>query len=119
MKENINIEKYIEDYEKGTLLINQIARLEHSNYNTIDYCINKYYQKIGKERVKPKIKNIGEKNRKNIDIEKYIKDYESGKISIPEIAQIEDVHPNTINSRVNEYYEKKGKKRCDIIRKIN
>lgn len=110
-RKDINIEKYIEDYEKGTLSIAQIAKLEKSTYSTIDFHINKYYKKIGKERAKQKRKRNGGKNKKDIDLRKYIEGYESQKLSIDEIAKMEKIHPNTLRSKLDAYYENIGKKR--------
>lgn len=47
------------------------------------------------------------KKSSEIPIEKYIKDYENGKITVVEIARKEGSSEPTINKRINEYYSKK------------
>ena len=41
-----------------------------------------------------------------IQIEKYIKDYELRRMTVSEIAKIEDVSESTIYKKINEYYER-------------
>lgn len=128
-RKNIDIEKYIEDFENEKITVNQIAMQENVSNPIIYKKLDEYYAKIGKERPRhkktsPKVsymnltakdkktkRIINNKGKKNIDIESYIDDYEKQRKTIEEIANAENVSVSTINKRVNEYYEKIGKER--------
>lgn len=128
-RRNIDIEKYIEDFENEKITVNQIAMQENVSNTTIYKKLDEYYAKIGKERPRHKKTSsnffnmnltskdektkriINHNGKKNIDIESYIYDYEKRNITIEEIANKENVSVSTINKRVNEYYEKNGKER--------
>ena len=44
-----------------------------------------------------------------MNIEKYIENYENGKISIQEIADLEDRNQDTIHKYLQNYYKEQGK----------
>lgn len=109
-KKKIDIAKYIKDYENGLLSVEEIAKKENTSKVTINIRINKYYEEIGKSRKKISKEKI-------IDMEKYIKDYEAGLLSVKEIAKRENTTTVTINVKMNEYYRKNGKRRPVLKRK--
>lgn len=100
---DIDIEKYIEQFERREMSLSAIARKENVSEVTINKRINEYYEKKGKERPKFKWKKI-----LKIDIEKYIERYEKKEITVYKIAQDEKVSRDTITRRIEEYYEQKG-----------
>lgn len=128
-RKNIDIEKYIEDFENERITVNQIAMQENVSNPTIYKRLDEYYTERGKERprhkkISPKVsymnltykgkktkRIVNHEGKKNIDIESYIDDYEKQKKTIEEIANAENVSVSTINKRINEYYEKNGKER--------
>lgn len=105
-KKEIPVENYIEGYEEGKITVEEIAKKYEVSNATINIRINEYYKSIGKKR--PQIKRKS-KTKKDINIEKYIKDYENEKITVEQIADKEGVSTTTIRNRMNDYYNKIGK----------
>lgn len=103
---DIDIEQYISDYEKRKITATQIAALEGVSITTINNRIDEYYMERKKERPK-----FARSVSKTINIEKYISDYENGKITVQEIAEREDLCISSTNAKINEYYLKRKKKR--------
>ena len=100
-----NIEKYVEDYEKGTIHPWQIAAKEGVSEATIITRLKEYYAIQGKQLPKPKRENV----RKKVNIEKYVEDYEKGTMHPSQIAVKEGVCEATIINRLKEYYATRGK----------
>lgn len=105
--EPINIEVYIPMFEKGEILLGEIAKREDLSITTISKKIDEYYEKVGKKR--PKF--TGGKKKVEIDIEKYIKMHEERKITLRKIAEKENASVSVVERRIQEYYEKEGKKK--------
>jgi len=100
-RRKLEIEKYIKDYENGMIPAWQIAIKEGSNESKVRRAIKEYYDKQGKEV--PKV--VSRYRIKEFDIEKYIEDYENGKISISKIAEIEKTDRMRVSRKINEYYD--------------
>ena len=109
-----DIEKYIKDYEEGKITIKEIANQENVCERTIMRRIDEYYSEKGIEKLEIRKQS----RRLNINIEKYIKDYEEGKITKKEIANQENVCESTIKRRIDEYYSEKGIERPDFRKRI-
>lgn len=106
MKE-VNIGKYIEDYELRRITISEIAVKEKVSIPTVKNRLDKYYEQSENER--PDFEEI--RKRQIEIIKKYIKDYEDRKISAQEIADKERFGYKTVLERIHEYYEAKGTER--------
>ena len=106
----IDIKKYIDDLEKGFITQSTIMEIEGVSRTTVKKAINKYYQKKGLES--PNFKNVSHVIR--IDVSQYISDWEKGKITIGEIAKIEDVSKYIIKRSIDEYYQEKGIEKTDF-----
>lgn len=105
----INIENYINKYERRTITLKEIAKQEGVSAFTINRRINDYYKKKEKER--PKLQGI---KGREIDIEKYIPDYESGKLKETQIAEKLGVGIYIVSNRIEKYYANKGQKKPKI-----
>lgn len=106
------MEKYIKDYEAGLLSVKEIANRENTTTVTINVKMNEYYRKNGKRR--PVLKR-----KKEIDIEKYIKDYEEGKITIEKMAKLEGISRNTMNKILCEYYIECGREKPKLNQRMD
>ncbi|MBR3133167.1 MAG: hypothetical protein IKG42_03760 [Clostridia bacterium] len=101
-KKEIDISKYIKDWEKGNLTFAKIAEMEDVSTTVVNRSINEYYQEKGLEKPNKSIIKV-----KNIDLSLYINDLENGEITPNEIAEIEKMAISTVNKRIMEYYSQK------------
>lgn len=104
-KIELPMDKIIKEYEEK-ISTTDLAKEYGVSDATIRARIRRYYEEIGRSR----IKNITGPKKKKISIDEIIKRYEKG-IEIKEIAKEYNVVYSTIRTRVSDYYKNKGKEK--------
>lgn len=101
----IPIETIVLRYEQGAKIVDLAEEFQVSVF-TINERLNEYYEKIEKDRPYQN----EHFQRKEIPIEEIVLKYEQD-ISIEDIAKEYQTSISTINKRLNEYYERIGRRR--------